>query len=307
MSALKIPKRISVIWQQSTRNARKFDERTLGWPGLLIGAARQALLPGSAIKAAAIAYFALFSLFPIALLSISIASFTLAPVIGQQFIVQNLEFIAPALGELLGENFDEIILARGPVTVLALVTLVWSASTIFYTLTLTLNEIWRNKHFRPVWKRRGLSILIVLTVVGPSLFLASFATSMIANIRAWLPSEIYLIGGGFSFLLAIVFDIALFMVLYSLLPHGASSLKELIPGAVGAGLLWEFAKKGFMYFVSNYITLTNLVYGSMTAIIAFLAWAYLSGLIFLFGAFLNYLYHEQNQRQQESEIRQFYY
>jgi membrane protein len=303
MSIIKMPKVVSLIWQHSFRIACQFDERTLGWPGLMIGAAKLALLPGSAIKAAAIAYFALFSLFPLTLLSISIASFTLDPLIGQQFIVHQLEFIAPALGQLLGKNLDEIIMARGPVTILALVTLIWSASTIFYTLTLTLNEIWSNTRFRPVWKRRGLAILIVLTVVGPVLFLASFATSMITNIRAWLPSEMIFLGGGFSYVLAFIFDIALFMVLYILLPHGASSWRELIPGAVGAGLLWELAKKGFLIFVSSYITLTNLVYGSMTAIIAFLAWAYLSGLIFLFGAFLNYLYHEQNQRQQESATK----
>jgi hypothetical protein len=50
-------------------------------------------------------------------LSISIASFSLGPAMDQQLIVQKLEFIAPALGQLLGENIDEIIRARGPVTV----------------------------------------------------------------------------------------------------------------------------------------------------------------------------------------------
>jgi hypothetical protein len=61
---------------------------------------------------AAIAYFALFSLFPLTLLSISIASFSLGPLMDQQLIVQKLDFIAPALGQLLGQNIDEIIRAR---------------------------------------------------------------------------------------------------------------------------------------------------------------------------------------------------
>ncbi len=95
----------------------------------------EALKPSSAITAAAIAYFALFSLFPLTLLSISIASFNLGSLMDQQLIVQKLEFIAPALGQLLGKNIDEIIRARGPVTGIALVGLIWSASTIFYTLT----------------------------------------------------------------------------------------------------------------------------------------------------------------------------
>jgi membrane protein len=75
-----------------------------------------------------------------------------------------------------------------------------------------------------------------------------------------------------------------------------------LPGAVGAGLLWEFAKKAFLYFVSSYISASNLVYGSVTAMIAFLVWAYLSGLIFLFGAYLSVSYHQRKQ-QQEAAIQ----
>jgi YihY family inner membrane protein len=299
----KVAKNLSFRWQQSLRILRQLDERAYGWPGMIIGAVRRTLLPGSAIKAASIAFFALFSLFPITLLSISIASLNLDPSMGQQFIVNNLEFIAPALGQLLGQTIDEIILARGSVTSVALIALLWSASTIFYTLTLTMNEIWSNQRIRPVWKRRGLSILIVLAIVGPVLFLASFATSMMTNLRAWLPEGIIALGGGIGILLAILFDIALFMVLYILLPHGASSWREILPGAIGAGLLWEIAKKAFLFFVSTYIAVSNLVYGSVTAIIAFLAWAYLSGLIFLFGAFLSFLFFQRKERQQAETLQ----
>jgi YihY family inner membrane protein len=299
----KVAKNLSFRWQQRLRILRQLDERAYGWPGMIIGAVRRTLLPGSAIKAASIAFFALFSLFPITLLSISIASLNLDPSMGQQFIVNNLEFIAPALGQLLGQTIDEIILARGSVTSVALIALLWSASTIFYTLTLTMNEIWSNQRIRPVWKRRGLSILIVLAIVGPVLFLASFATSMMTNLRAWLPEGIIALSGGIGILLAILFDIALFMVLYILLPHGASTWREILPGAIGAGLLWEIAKKAFLFFVSTYIAVSNLVYGSVTAIIAFLAWAYLSGLIFLFGAFLSFLFFQRKERQQAETLQ----
>jgi YihY family inner membrane protein len=283
------------LWQQGIRSAHTLNERTHGWLGMLAGAAREALQPDSAITAAASAYFAIFSLFPITLLSISIASVTLGPLMDQQLIVQKLEFIAPALGLLLGKNIDEIIRARGPITSVALVGLIWSASTIFFTLTGTLNGIWGNKRRRPVWKRRGLAILFVLAFVGPILFLASFAGSMIANLRTWLPDQIIPIGGIISFIVAILLDDALFMVLYILLPHGSSTWRELLPGALGAGLLWELAKKAFLLFVSTYISMSNLVYGSVAAIIAFLAWAYLSGQIFLFGAYLNVSYYQLKQ------------
>jgi membrane protein len=292
------------LWQRGIRSAHRLNERTHGGLGVLAGAAREALKPDSAITAAAIAYFSLLSLFPLTLLSISIASFNLDLLMDQQLIVQKLEFIAPALGQLLGPNIDEIIQARGPVTSVALISLVWSASTIFYTFTQTLNEIWgptvSNKRRRPVWKRRGLAILFVLSFVGPALFLASFASSLIANLRTWLPNPIIPIGSGISVVVAILLDVALFMALYIMLPHGASTWREILPGAIGAGLLWELAKKAFLFFVSTYISVSNLVYGSVAAIIAFLVWAYLSGIIFLFGAYLSVSYYQLKQ-QQEAE------
>jgi membrane protein len=249
--------------------------------------------------AAAIAYYALLSLFPLILLCIAIASFSLGPTMDQQLVVQRLEFVAPALGQLLGPNIDEIIRARGPVSGVALVGLIWSASTVFYTLTLSLNEMWGIKRRRPVWKRRGLALLFVLAFVGPALFLASFAGSMISNLRTWLPDQIIPIGGGISLALAILLDIASFMVLYMLLPH-AATWREILPGAIGAGFLWELAKKAFLFFVSTYISISNLVYGSVAAIIAFLAWAYLSSLIFLFGAYLSVSYYRLKQQQREA-------
>lgn len=297
---------LAQIWLQGVRSAHQFDEQTHGWLGMLVGAARQTLQPDSAITAAAIAYFALFSLFPLTLLSISIASFSLGPLMDQQLIVQKLEFIAPALGQLLGQNIGEIIRARGPVTSVALVSLIWSASTIFYTLTQTLNEIWGNQRSRPVWKRRGLAILFVLTFVGPALILASFASSMVANLRTWLPAQIFPVGVGISFLTAILLDIALFMVLYILLPHGGSTWREILPGAIGAGLLWELAKKAFLLFVSTYISVSNLVYGSVAAIIAFMAWAYLSGLIFLFGAYVSVSFYQFKQQQMGKEAEELW-
>jgi membrane protein len=216
----------------------------------------------------------------------------------QHLVVQRLEFVAPALGQLLGRNIDEIIRARGPVTIIALGTLIWSASTMFFVLTGTLSKIWGSERSHPVWKRRGLAILIVLIFVGPILFLSSFADSVIANLLTWLPAPIIQIVDGASLVLAILLDVALFTVVYLMLPHGASSWREILPGAIGAGLLWELAKKAFLFFISTYISISNLIYGSVAAIIAILTWAYFSSLIFLFGAYLSVAYCRQRQQQQ---------
>jgi membrane protein len=294
-----LAKDIAQFKQQGILRVQRLDEQTHGWLGMLMGAARQTLKPDSAITAAAIAYFAIFSLFPLTLLSIAIASLSLGPLMNPNLIIQKLEFIAPALGQLLGQNIVAIILARGPVTIIALLSLVWSASSIIYMLTGTLNGIWGIKRRRPIWKRRGLAILLVLAIVGPVLFLASFAGSLVTNLVTWLPEQILPIWGGISFIVAILLDIALFLVFYLMLPHAGAGWREILAGAIGAGLLWELAKKAFLFFVSTYLSVSNLIYGSVAAIIAILTWAYVSGLIFLFGAYLSVACFQKRQPPKE--------
>ena len=287
---MKLPKTLIDLWQRVVHIAQELDNRTNGWLWVVANSLKETLMPDTAIMASAIAYIALFSLFPVILLSISIASFSFGHEADQKIIIQQLEFIAPALGQLLGKNIDEIVRARGPVTGFALLSLIWSASTFFNTITHTLNGIWHIKQRRAAWRRRGKSILFVMLFVGPTLFLISFAGSVVVNISLWLPNQILPLGYGLSLIIPTLLNLALFMVLYMMLPHSTATWREILPGAIGAGLLWEIAKKIFLSFVSTYISVTNLVYGTVAAIIAFLLWSYISSLIFIFGAHLSVSY-----------------
>jgi len=300
MMAPKLIQGITRIWLQGKRSTQWLNRLSGGWLGIIGTAARQATDPHSVITAAAISYFAIFSLFPLILLSIGIASLGFGSLVDPHTIVERLEFITPALGQLLGKNIDEVIRLRGQVTVIALIGLIWSASTFFFILTGSLNQIWGIKRIRPVWKRRGMAILFVLVFAGPILFLGSFVSNINSLFFSWLPAQFVLLAGGISLVLAILIDIALFLIVYLVLPHAEAARREMLPGAVGAGLLWEIAKRTFLFFVSTYISVTNLVYGSVAAIIALLTWAYLSGLIFLFGAYINVTYFRQSHQKVET-------
>ena len=294
------------LWQKAIQSGRWLNEQTHGWLGLLAGTAQKTIKPNSMVKAAAIAYFALFSLFPFILLSISIASIRLGSLtlMDQHLVIQRLEFVAPALGQLLGQNIDDIILERGPVTGLASLVLVWSASTVFYILTSSLNEIWAVERRRPVWRQRGLAIMLVLAVVVPALFLASFAASLLTTLQTFLPDQLVQIVSSVSLGVVLLLDVVLFMLLYLMLPHGEATWREILPGAIAAGFLWELAKSAFLFFISTYIVASNLVYGSVAAVIAFLTWAYLSGLIFIFGAYLSVAYWRLNLNDRPKSLQE---
>lgn len=285
------------LQERGGQAARRLDDLSRGWLGILWTATQRTLQVDTSLMASGIAYFSLFSLFPLILLSISIASFGLGPAfaVDESIIVQRLEFIAPALGQLLGDNIDQIIRARGSVSSVALISLFWSSSSVFYTLTHALNDIWQAKQGSAAWKQRGLAFLFVLAFIGPTLFLFSLAGSVLANLRFWLPDLILPFTAWISTALTILLDITMFIAVFISLPHGESTWREIIPGAVSAGLLWEAAKKIFIAFVSTYVSISNLIYGTVATIIAFLFWAYIGSLIFIFGAHVSVAYWKRKK------------
>jgi len=274
-------------WQYARRYISHLNRELAGWPKVIVKATDLTFQNEAYLAAAAVAYFAFFSLFPLILLAVAVASIWLDQVRAEQYIMEQMEFVAPALGELLGANLTQIVAARRSITGFALITLLWSASTIFYVLTSALDQIWQVETIRPVWRYRGLAILIVLLLCA-FLLLASFVSSIALTVLdAIMPEQFRLLDSFWEAVSSLAITVALFAILYRSLPHIHLRWSDVLPGAVAAGLLWEIAKRIFLFFVANYVSASNLVYGSVAAITVFLTWAYFSGLIFLFGAYLN--------------------
>lgn len=275
----------------------RLSQLSFEWLRLILSSLQAAFAPDSALTAAAISYFTLFSLFPLTLLTVAIGSIWLDPMLAEGAVVTRLEFAAPALGKLLGANIERIVRARGSITGFASLTLLWSSSNIFNVLTRAADRVWAVDEKRPSWRRRGLAILIVLIISG-LLLAASFAESTIWTIiNTLLPDEIQRMQPYTDQFWAVFLSVALFAALYYFLPHVKLAWRQVLPGAVGAGILWELAKQGFLYFVASYLSRSNLVYGSFATITVFLTWAYFSSLIFMFGAHLNVKYQQLQEKQ----------
>ncbi|MCP5094892.1 MAG: YihY/virulence factor BrkB family protein [Chloroflexi bacterium] len=296
------------IWQQSVRAWQQSHQFILWisrhvqwWSRILLRAIRKAVAPETALTAASIGYFTLFSLFPLTLLTVAIASLWLDPLLAEGEIVTQLEFVAPALGDLLGDNLEGIVMNRGAVSGFAALILLWSGSNIFNVLTRAMDNIWDVDENRSAWRHRGFAILIALGICF-LLLIAYFAEGAVLTIvGTLLPLELEPLRPYTTQLWAAFVSIALFGTLYFLLPHMTLTLRQVLPGAVIAGLLWELAKRAFLNFIGAYFTRSNLVYGSVATITVFLTWTYLSAIIFLFGGYINVAY--SNQKQCEANVQ----
>jgi membrane protein len=259
------------------------------WGRLIWRAFLDALAPESQLVASSIGFFTLFSLFPLALLTLAVASNWLDPALAEARIVAELEFVVPGLDRLLGENLQNLARARGPVTGIAALTLIWSASSVFNVVTRSMDRIWGGdiNHRRSIWRHSTLAVVMVLIITGLLLIGTTIEGTLLTIINTLLPDALADIEPYTTRFWAIFLNILLFTLLYYFTPHVRVGWREVVPGAILAGFLWQGAKYLFLYFVSNFLSRSNLIYGSVGTIIAFLTWTYLSSLILLFGAYLN--------------------
>jgi membrane protein len=283
------------IWQQTYHFLLEIFRHVQWWSVVFIKAIRSALLPETALTAASIGYFTLFSLFPLMLLTVAIASLWFDPLWAESELVTQLEFVVPALGDLLGSNIEKIVMNRGPVSGFAALILLWSGSNIFNMLTRAMDRIWDVDQTRSLWRRRGLAMLIALSISFLFLIVYFAEGTIFTILNSLLPKWWDPLRPFTTQLWAAFISVALFALLYMLLPHITLTLKQVLPGAIVAGLVWEFAKRAFLTFIGGYLSRSNLVYGSVTTIIVFLTWTYVSAIIFLFGGYLNVEYDRRKK------------
>ena len=259
------------------------------WGRLSLRAIQLATAPESQLVASSIGFFTLFSVFPLALLAVALASNWLDPVLAETRIVAELEFVVPGLDTLLGANLQNLVQARGPVTGLAALALVWSASSAFNVITRAMDRIWGAdiNHRRSVWRHRTLAVLTVLLVAGLLMVATMVEGPALTIVNSLLPERLSRIGPYTDRFWAAFLNVVLFGVLYRFMPHVRLTWRDVLPGAILAGVLWQAAKQLFLLFIGRYLSSSNLVYGSVGAIIAFLLWTYVSSVILLFGSLLN--------------------
>ena len=109
------------------------------------------------------------------------------------------------------------------------------------------------------------------------------------------------------YVLSVLITFALFTLIYRVMPNGRVTLRDSVPGAVVAGLLWEAAK--YVFASSLHYFHYDQIYGSVGAVVAVLTWSYMSSLILLFGSQLSVVFpgastaHEELPRQRRASPR----
>lgn len=272
---------------------RKTNKLSRGTLQILVSAIQQFREAEATDAAAAITYYALFSLFPLLLFLVAIGSSVLK---SEQIQSQVLNFVGevlPASQGLVKTNIQQVLRLRGAVSIVGTIGLLWSATAVFSILTQNINQAWRNAKPRGFLARRLMAVTIVgsLVVLLILSLISTTALNLLSqfNIPLWGSILIYksFAWKVLSKLLPLLFMFIAFLLLYQWVPNTKVKWSEAAWGALIATIGWEIIKAGFTWYLSSGLVKHHLVYGSLGAVIALMLWIYLSSLITLFGAHLS--------------------
>ncbi len=231
------------------------------------------------LRAGALAYYTLLSLFPLLLFMIFIGSQFLTSADARAGVDAYLRSILPAAADSLQQVIDQTLRARGPIGLVGAAGLVWTSSGVFSVLSSSFSLIWGAEP-RVFWRRRLLAILAVLAIGAlyvVSLSLGAILTLDSAAVLGFSHPAVSIVA---SFFVTWVF----LSLVYFMFPNRSVDLRAALGGGAVGAIMWEGAKWGFSLYITSGFTRFGLVYGSLASIIVIMLWVYLSAMILFLGA-----------------------
>lgn len=243
--------------------------------------------------AASICYFAFFALFPLILGTIALASAFIDPAKASAMVLRYAQQAMPGQSDFLAGTVQGIIAARGALGAFAAITLLWSAKNIFQTLALSLELVWGLP--RPqTWQqnvRQNLVALVLAVAIGGGVLAVTGGFWIVHLVET---AHFHLLGlspgkvpqavwiGGANVLPVVLIFLAL-VVLYRVLPLTPVCWPMVLLAAGVSALVDEAIRRGFGWYLDHFARL-NLVYGSVSGVIAFLLFIYFLAQVFLLAA-----------------------
>jgi membrane protein len=252
-------------------------------------------------QAAAMSYYTVFGLVPLAVVMLTVCQFfpsyrntgqEIKEGIYSQLHLTTIEYPDPGNPEVkikLTDNLDALVtriltgFTSGTIAIIGAFLIIVAAIMMLITIESTFNHIWGVSRGRSIITR--ISNYWLLITGGPLLAMAAaaFATkyATINELQKTLLSHTAPI------IVSYILAVAGFFVLYLWLPNAKVKVRAAIWGAIVAALAWTIVKWGFKMYVTKFIPY-NEIYGVIGLIPLGVFWIYLSWYIVLFGLQLTY-------------------
>jgi membrane protein len=257
--------------------------------GMALSTAKYLLRTDVHTFAFSVAANSILSFFPFVVLLMTLIRRVFHSRVMYDVVVELLRDYIPAGQEFVIRNLNAMVDARQRVQVVSLIILLVTSTGVFVPLEVALNRIWRIPNNRSYLGNQLVSlglafacgVLALLSigmtagVVRPFEFLLRGHAPVVVRLAGFLAMKVFAIGA----------SIAIFFLIYWVLPNGKVPARAVLPTAIIMGLLSEALKYGYILALP-WLNFAE-VYGPFALSVSLMFWAFLTGLLLLAGANLS--------------------
>jgi membrane protein len=281
-----------------------WDRGGLTWRQLLVRVWREVWIDQVPGRCAELAYYFLFSVFPLLLFLSSLLGYLAGPESRlRRVLFRQLEHLSPApdVTELLRRTLDQIIAGRGGARLsLSLLVALWVASAGMLAVARTLNSAFGVEESRPWWRRRlvavGLTVgIAVLIICALAIIFYGHQIGQALAASLGIGPAFIVFWRALRWLLVVGFSLLAFDAVYNFAPdtgRGAGRRWGTPGGVIGVGL-WLAASFGFRIYLDELREGIATTYGSLGVVIVLMLWFYLTALAILVGGEINSVIYRQ--------------
>jgi membrane protein len=231
----------------------------------------------------------LLSFFPFLTVTLSICKYVLhwRAAVNAVYFALN-DYFPDTFGEFIRRNFEFTVASRGPVQIVSLILLFFTASGIFEPLEVALNRIWKCPKNRNYFKNQLVSLGLIfacgalmlisttLTALNNQFFtgVSIRQTAPVANLIALLLFKAA----------AIPMSMLMLFLVYWLLPICKIRPAQIVPAAIIVGFLLELLKYVNLWTWPYLRPKLQSEYGPFYYTVTIILWGFLAALVVLAGA-----------------------
>ena len=244
--------------------------------------------------AAGMSYYIFFSVFPFLLGLLAFLGIFFGSDKATEQVKDVLERQLPGIADspIIYDNLQSIDFNKGLVGAIAVIGLLWTGSAVFGSLTRMMNKIWNIQDKRTFYNRKGTDMFFTI-LIGLVLSTNIFINTIYSQLGQYFglvgagSEEVNSIENIWNFvtvhILPPLLSIGVFTFIYNVIPQRKVIFRRTLPPAIIGALIFEFTKSLFVFYIHTYGNF-DMVYGSISAVIILLLFAYVSSIIVVFFA-----------------------
>jgi membrane protein len=263
-------------------------------------------------RASALAYATLLAIVPMVALIFSVfTSFQAFDSVSRKLTETLLEYLLPTSQQAVQGYLSTVTDQTTALSVFGVLGLLFTATALLNTVEEAFNAIWRITRARALLSKFitfWATLTLAPILIGASISITSYFAAL-PVLKQVAEGATYI--GQTPFLVPWLMSSLAMATLYAVLPNTSVPFRFAMVGGMVAGALFEWAKFGFAFFVTEVANYERL-YGALSTLPIFLIWLYLVWVIVLIGSEITFcLQHPEQSHRSRSKflkpgMQQFY-